>query len=1143
MEKEIAFRVLEIPETKDEDAIREAYHLILQHTNPEDDPQGFQRLREAYEVGIQYAREQEEEKKEKPETEVDLWMDRMDRLYQDIPSRHRGELWSKLLSEPICDALDTAIEIREKMLVYLMNHIHLPHSIWVLIDDALEITSDLEELSQQFPVNFLRYVQYYVENDTFIPYELFEYTGSDGTHAKPDEYIDGLLAAKKQLDAGEWDQRLQELDDLSAFGVYHPFEDVERLRYYTMKRASLQKEIAGDELEKGDEKQDLAGLIQLSNDCDEHCRSLIDSLSARAEKYNYISIYIGEALWELGQKEQAHSMWSAVLEREPGYYQARYGVARYLMEQKDYYEARELMEQLLDVDGQDEKVQKMLQSANGFLIQKYKKELELGEEDEHFQGDELVLELGWCLFQNDEIDEAIRTVESLSPETEQEYGYYNLYGRLLYQKQEYEKAIPILEHWKGMLWDLEDDGTEEIQRRIAKKNMACGILGACYHEVGRKEDAVDSVKQAIAVAQDLREKLGSMQQLAAIKLERKEYEETIDICDEIIRQDDQYYPAFLLRQEACYELKKGQDVVDDYYRAIEIYPGYFRPYMFAAEVFFFFGQYEDGMKVLERARENGVTLTPRMRLYEAKLIRNLSHSEMERKRAFEILDELTEQVDEEECDLEDPSELLYERALLHWDNNNLNKAYLYITRAKKMNPDRAQYIVTCGNIQVDREKYREALQEFHNVKEEYGDSPGYFYDIGACYEGMGDYEKAVACYEHVLSLQNTYGDTCERLSDYYSRRYHRTYHREYLDKALSYVSRQLEETENCYFLVSRGLLYMNAMDVEHAMQDFKNALKYREDDWPSWNNLGCCYKYLGEFEEAIRCFEKAVSNLREDKDILPYSNMADCYEALGEYKKAIDCYQKDLEIDPTRLSLWEEMGDLYVKLTEYDKARAAYQKGQVDTNSHIGETWILQGDIRKGISFYKKGIQAAERYEKARKSRELGVLYVDVLLDYHKGIKYLRKAKNYSERYIEWMKCEQYIAKAYYMMGDKKKAKQHAQLALNHFKEDPYADAEKGNMTEEEYTEYAPYAPIHQAEFGWIYLCLGEEEKAKEYFERMGQRLRCRHCRYKKCFESTLYLGDMLRLQGNTQGAREAYEETLRRNPHCEEAKAGLTLL
>ena len=64
MEKELMFHILGISETKDERAIKKAYMDKLRSTNPEDDAEGFKRLRQAYEEAAAFAREPEEEQEE-----------------------------------------------------------------------------------------------------------------------------------------------------------------------------------------------------------------------------------------------------------------------------------------------------------------------------------------------------------------------------------------------------------------------------------------------------------------------------------------------------------------------------------------------------------------------------------------------------------------------------------------------------------------------------------------------------------------------------------------------------------------------------------------------------------------------------------------------------------------------------------------------------------------------------------------------------------------------------------------------------------------------------------------------------------------------------------------------------------------------
>ena len=94
MERQLVFHVLGIDETKDEQEIKNAYRSLLKTANPEDDPEGFKRLREAYEEALRLAKQPEEEE-EKEKTEIDLWVDQVDEVRRKNGSRCSRTLSAK----------------------------------------------------------------------------------------------------------------------------------------------------------------------------------------------------------------------------------------------------------------------------------------------------------------------------------------------------------------------------------------------------------------------------------------------------------------------------------------------------------------------------------------------------------------------------------------------------------------------------------------------------------------------------------------------------------------------------------------------------------------------------------------------------------------------------------------------------------------------------------------------------------------------------------------------------------------------------------------------------------------------------------------------------------------------------------------
>ena len=119
MDKKLAFQILGISETKEEEQIRQRYLTLLKETNPEDDPDGFRRLREAYEEALRLSKVQEEGEEEEPQGELDLWMKRVRENYRDIFLRRDVSAWKELFDDPVCIGFDTFLEARGRLLSYI----------------------------------------------------------------------------------------------------------------------------------------------------------------------------------------------------------------------------------------------------------------------------------------------------------------------------------------------------------------------------------------------------------------------------------------------------------------------------------------------------------------------------------------------------------------------------------------------------------------------------------------------------------------------------------------------------------------------------------------------------------------------------------------------------------------------------------------------------------------------------------------------------------------------------------------------------------------------------------------------------------------------------------------------------------------
>lgn len=147
-----------------------------------------------------------------------------------------------------------------------------------------------------------------------------------------------------------------------------------------------------------------------------------------------------------------------------------------------------------------------------------------------------------------------------------------------------------------------------------------------------------------------------------------------------------------------------------------------------------------------------------------------------------------------------------------------------------------------------------------------------------------------------------------------------------------------------------------------------------------WNEKGNVHFQNGEYEDAIRAYNKA---LELDRSFgWPYSNLALTYLALGKYAEAILLYKRSIQLlktDAEKAAAWNSLGDLHRRLDEYESALSAYQQADVldpagagrhdtmdlayiEPNSQNAQVWIELGNLFFKAGSYKEAVGS---YEKA----------------------------------------------------------------------------------------------------------------------------------------------------------------------------------
>ncbi|PAE88593.1 DUF1266 domain-containing protein [Shouchella clausii] len=161
-----AWETLEIEPTDNLTAIKKAYAKGLKKHHPEEDPEGYQQLREAYDFAMKQAKQgivhtatktaeplQDwalDEKTVIPEHPVDEFIKKVQNLYDDFFARLEIDNWETLLQADIIWNVKHSEQLQDELIDFLQEHPYLPSSVWQLLEQTFHWSEQKEQLQERY---------------------------------------------------------------------------------------------------------------------------------------------------------------------------------------------------------------------------------------------------------------------------------------------------------------------------------------------------------------------------------------------------------------------------------------------------------------------------------------------------------------------------------------------------------------------------------------------------------------------------------------------------------------------------------------------------------------------------------------------------------------------------------------------------------------------------------------------------------------------------------------------------------------------------------------------------------------------------------------------------------------------------------
>ena len=1150
------FGILGIEETRDEDEIRAAYRKLLLTSNPEDDAEGFKRLRRAYEEAVGYARTPADE-----EIQSAGWMEesgpegiflrQLADIYTSLPRRLDLAEWDSLLREPVLGAVDSGETVKWAMFSYLSEHFRLPVKIWKILDGVFHIEKNGPEFREHLPEGFVDFMLERLETEDGREFPMDRLQGD--TQADYDGFISALFTLRNQERPGtpeELEERGRALQHLASLGIDHPWYGVEQAEYLALTGKT----------------EEAAGMA----------RSLI--MENREDEQVYMPVV--SILISCGCRTEARGLYAAYLcgkrRTSDGAYEALMGLARLDAEEGNWEKAREHVWNAGKLE-RTEEARRLLGQADQEIIRLYTSRTEGLNQEE-------ALLLARCFVHSEQGGEGRRFFEAHPEYIADTPDFHEQMAMLNMLDGRSGEALEEIGLWRMRLKQEnvgqengdQKSGSQESGGQKASQARSFHVEGRVwrdlYHQEIRREDgnreqaagfsdrALAAHSQAVLLEPD---NVDYRLYKVMVLRDRQDYQEMEKQCREILQLDDGVYWAIFYLQEACERLGKDQEVVDAFLRAREIYDGHPEIYIRAVRVFKAYGKYENALRVIDDAGQAGVN-SSELLVERIGVLDRLAKDAEDWRRADRYAAAVIRHLEQNKESRELLADAYLKRAFLNDSGNQFNKykklgldcryAEISLRLRESLSARYAlgRYWIEYGN------RPKQAYLHLKQCEKQGMDYERLYYYIARCHERFREWDKAIGYYDKALQKNPESSNCYWRLSVLYKQKYTRTLQNEYGEKALYYTN-LLEEkfgpgAEN---FRRRADIYLHMKEYDKALKEIEQGIEM-DGDSGMWLLKGKILRVLGRYEESIECCGKSLDagdQFGADEEEC-FKRVFQCFLRMKQIDQGIEYFTKALDRNLTadgREKCLENLMDLEAEAGRHDKALGwiREQYGSADLDERCCDDWEEEGKrieavlniwlkFRKnpggeiwdkcreaeGIAREALADEAGDKEGRALVCQNVGEAWY-YLGNLDKALDYLSKAYDIASRmkkYGYYRSLTKMLIRTHYWRNDLKEAMKFGDLYRARLESDYTECSDLGLSMEELLTR--PTTESRQVLYNlfcWSYFT-GRHDEAREYFRLMDEeRGMCWWCDEDGCTELLEARGFLLMLDHKKEEALMAF--------------------
>ena len=319
-------------------------------------------------------------------------------------------------------------------------------------------------------------------------------------------------------------------------------------------------------------------------------------------------------------------------------------------------------------------------------------------------------------------------------------------------------------------------------------------------------------------------------------------------------------------------------------------------------------------------------------------------------------------------------------------NENLEKADIYLNRAKNISPKMASVGWNETRLLLKKQKVSEALTIAKKTHKLFPKDVEGMAVVGSCLRASGEFKESLIFLNKAIELDNQYAEAFiirgliylsqknkpKALADLEKGFHLKPHFKQIWDLLISLKIDSKDYHSAIMILINMieidpnhkksfellAICNQRADDTALVIKSFKKILEVRPNDAATRIKLGLAFQRKGMTEKAINEFKEVLS-IKPDFTAA-HLNIGNALKDQGKLEEAIEAYKKAISIKPNYAEAYINMGVILKKQSKLEKAVEAFKKA-ISIKPDYAEAYINMGIIFKKQSKLEKAVEAFKK--------------------------------------------------------------------------------------------------------------------------------------------------------------------------------------